>query len=81
MLKLILIFLFFLSDLVTFSQFKNFQFDEEKAKNNKNVPQREAQWTNNRISDEERNKTIALVGLSQPASAQILMGFSYLVFK
>ncbi len=62
-----------------FSQTKTFQFDWEKIKGNPKLPQREAQWLNDSISVEERNKAIELVAaLSQPASAQMLVSYSHI---
>ncbi len=75
----------FLFTLILFSvssaigQAKTFQFDWEKIKANPKLPQREAQWLNDSISVEERNKAIELVAaLSQPASTQLMVGYAHL---
>lgn len=62
-----------------FSQSKTILFDWEKAKANKNFLQREAQWLNDSIPVDERDKAIALVSaLSQPSSAQMLVGYAHI---
>jgi hypothetical protein len=73
---LVVIFLF---SSTAFSQSKSIAFNWEKAKTNKNFPQREAQWLNDSIAVDERDKAIELVAaLSQPASAQMLVGYAHI---
>lgn len=79
MLQKYLLFVFMLLSSTAFSQSTTFQFNLEKIKGNPKLPQREAQWLNDSISVEERDKVIALVAaLSQPATAQMLVSYSNL---
>jgi hypothetical protein len=62
-----------------FSQSTKFVFDFEKIKGNNNLPQREALWLRDNLSESEKNEVFNLLStLSQPSASQLLIGHFYL---
>ena len=62
-----------------FGQSTKFSFDFETIKNNNNLPQREALWLQNNLSEGEKIEVFNLLSaLSQPAASQLLVGHFYL---
>lgn len=74
------IFLFLtLAATSAFSQSTKFAFDFEKIKENNNLPQREALWLQDNLSENEKNEVFNLLSTpSQPAAAQLLVSHFYL---
>lgn len=69
----------FFAAIVSFSQTSNFSFDWTIIKNNDELPQMEASWINENLSDSDIKEVFNLVSdLSKPSAGQLLVSYFYL---